>query len=163
MLCSCSARNTPTWARPRAAPPERANAIVGGWPLLRFRSIGPIFRSSFYRIQHYDFRTFTRGIQKCIGIRFNLRLRQCLLNLDARLFKSWNNLSRRPGTQARNKHITIIVSDLRLTDYYKATKTEVKILLHLETLFDDFIQFLTVETYPQQSLRKLGLRLNLAR
>src|SRR5215216_918146 len=76
---SASARRTPTWAIPRAAPPESARPIVG----------------LSNRIQDYNLSPFPSCIQKHVRIGFYFRFHQRLLYLVSGLLEQRNDASRK--------------------------------------------------------------------
>src|SRR5690349_3906261 len=102
MPCSTRARKTPTWAMPRAAPPESAN---------------PIFMIELNGIQCHNLRTFPRLIEKRIRVRLNLRFHQRLLNLVANLLQRRHDTSRYTGLNTRRINISVVISNLLLAYY----------------------------------------------
>src|SRR5690242_3696904 len=147
MSFSTSARKTPTWAMPRAAPPPSASPIRG------FSDI----------IQHHDLRTLTGRVEKRVRVRFNLRLHQRPLDLIAALLQRRNDSARRSRLKTRHKSVAVVVGNLLLADHYEISETKVQIFFHLETLLDDFVQLLTGQPHALEPLLKLTLRRKISR
>src|SRR5215510_4033559 len=130
MLFSTNARKTPTWAIPRAAPPDSASPILG-------------YTEVSDSIQHHDLRTLTSCVKKRVRLRFNLCLHQRPFDLVAALLQHWNDSSRGTRLKARYVSVTVVIGNLLLADYYEISEAKVQIFFHLETLLDYFVQFFT--------------------
>src|SRR5919205_1453044 len=108
MSFSINARNTPTWAMPRAAPPERASPILG---------------KVSDRIQHYNLRTFTGRVEKCVRVGFNLCFDEGPFNLIAALLQRRNDPAGRASLKPRHVSVPVVVGNLLLADHYEISET----------------------------------------
>src|SRR6185369_15910669 len=115
------------------------------------------------RIQHHNFCTLTSRVEKRVRVRLNLRLDQSPLDFIPALLQGRNDSSGRPRLKTRDVGVPVIVSDLLLADHYEISKTKVQIFFHLETLFDDFVQFFTGQAHSLEPLLKLNLRRKISR
>src|SRR5215510_635625 len=100
--CSSSARKTPTWAMPLAAPPESASPTFGFVvlfltsnskslvPLVPLFSLVPLV-TILHGIQNSNFRMIARVVQKAVDIGLNFGFSQNLFNLRTRLCESGHN------------------------------------------------------------------------
>src|ERR1051325_333593 len=147
MSFSSNARNTPTWAMPRAAPPDNASPIRG--------------RSD--SIQHHNLRTVTGRVEKRVRLRFNLCLDQGPLNLITALLQRRHDAPGSTSLKAGHVSVPVIVGNLLLTDHYEISKTKVQIFFHLQALLDDLVQLFTRQTYALKPLLKLTLRRKISR
>src|SRR5215813_10613500 len=91
MSFSSNARKTPTWAMPRAAPPDSASPILGETEV----SDG---------IQHHNLRTLTGRVEKCVRFGFNLRFHQRPFDLIPALLQRRNDSSGR--TSLKTGHVS---------------------------------------------------------
>src|SRR6185436_7566412 len=115
------------------------------------------------RVQHHDLSSFTRSIEKSIGVRFNLRFLQILFDLVAHLFERWNDAARKTRPEARRINLPVIVRNLLLAYYYEISKPKIQIFFHFESLLNDLVQFLTRHPDSLQALLKLKRRWKVAR
>src|SRR4030095_3728813 len=131
MSFSNSARNTPTWAMPRAAPPDNASPILG---------------EVSDSIQHHNLRTFTGRVEKRVRVRFNLCFDQRPFNLIPALLQRRHDPAGRANMKPRHISVAVVVGNLLLADHYEISEAKVQIFFDLETLLNDFDQFFTGQT-----------------
>src|SRR6185436_143059 len=104
MSFSTNARNTPTWAMPRAAPPDSASPILGKSEVSD-------------SIQHHDLRTLTGRVEKRVRLRFNLGFHQRPFDLIPALLQRRNDSSGITALKAGHIGVPVIVGNLLLADH----------------------------------------------
>src|SRR5687767_5082561 len=114
-LFSVSARSTPTWAMPRAAPPESARPMVR-----RSTDIKP----ELYRTQRYNLCTLPRGLEKRGRIRFDLGFDQSRSNLFFGLCQFRDDPTRGTCPEPGNVNVVVVIGDLLVANHHEITKTK---------------------------------------